>query len=66
MTALTIVLDAIIVVLVAFTILAARASTWYGQQARLWLTNPNEARARETAKPAAVRAYEAITRKTRR
>lgn len=64
-TALTLVLDAIIVLLVAFTVCAATASRWYSQQATLWLTNPNEARAREANPPRLVRAYQRVTKRYR-
>ena len=54
-------LDAAIVVLVILTILAARSSAWYGQQARLWLTDYDEAKRREADPPFSVRLYKRIT-----
>lgn len=65
MTALIAALNAATIVLVIFTILAARASAWYSTQATLWLTDYDEARRREADPPFSVRTYQRITRRTR-
>lgn len=61
---LTVVFQALTVVVLVFTVVELRAAAWWRAQADLWHTDPDAARFRKQHPPRSVRAHQAVDRLT--